>query len=101
MIAAGTIPGIRFLYLYSVGQRVGHVQSLILAAILLIVGFQVMLIGLLADLLSSNRKLLEDVVYRVRNLELGGAGPNADLEYRQEQIWEPREPRVKAVRTSR
>jgi hypothetical protein len=65
----GTLPGIRFLYLYSVGQRVGHVQSLILSAILIIVGFQVMLIGMLADLLSSNRKLLEEVLYRVRKLE--------------------------------
>jgi glycosyltransferase involved in cell wall biosynthesis len=74
LIAAGTVPGIRFLYLMSIGQRVGHVQSLILAAILLVVGFQVMLIGLLADLLSCNRKLLEEVIYRVRKLEFAPAG---------------------------
>jgi len=69
LILLGIIPGFRFLYLMAVGQRVGHVQSLILAAILIIVGFQVLLIGLLADLLSSNRKLLEDVMYRVRRME--------------------------------
>jgi glycosyltransferase involved in cell wall biosynthesis len=69
LIVLGMIPGFRFLYLFSTGQRVGHVQSLILAAILLIVGFHVALIGLLADLLSCNRKLLEEVVYRVRKLE--------------------------------
>ena len=72
LIAAGTIPGIRFLYLYSTGHRIGHIQSLILAAILIIVGFQVLMIGLLADLLSCNRKLLEEVIYRVRKLEITG-----------------------------
>lgn len=72
MILVGMIPGIRFLYLMIIGHRVGHVQSLILAAILIIVGFQVMLIGLLADLLSCNRKLLEEVIYRVRKMEITG-----------------------------
>jgi hypothetical protein len=46
------------------------VQSLILSAVLMIVGFQVMLIGLLADVISGNRKLLEEVLYRVRVLEM-------------------------------
>ena len=45
-------------------------QSLIAAAILLIVGFQILVIGLLADVISGNRKLLEDLLYRVRTLEL-------------------------------
>ena len=43
---------------------------MILSAVLMIVGFQVILIGLLADVISANRKLLEDLVYRVRSLEL-------------------------------
>jgi hypothetical protein len=72
MILVGMVPGIRFLYLMIAGHRVGHVQSLILAAILIIVGFQVILIGLLADLLSCNRKLLEEAVYRVRKMEIAG-----------------------------
>jgi hypothetical protein len=38
----------------------------------MIVGFQVMLIGLLADVISANRKLLEDLVYRIRSIELTG-----------------------------
>ena len=42
-------------------------QSLLLSAVLLIVGFQVMLIGLVADVISANRKLLEDLLYRVRS----------------------------------
>jgi glycosyltransferase involved in cell wall biosynthesis len=72
LIALGLVPGIRFLYLYTAGHRIGHVQSLILSAILIIVGIQILLIGLLADLLSCNRKLLEDVIYRVRKLETTG-----------------------------
>jgi glycosyltransferase involved in cell wall biosynthesis len=69
LIAAGVVPGVRYIYLMSLGQRVGHIQSLIFAAICIIVGFQVLLIGIVADLLSFNRKLLEEVVYRVRQLE--------------------------------
>ncbi len=49
-------------------------QSLLLAAVLMIVGFQVLLIGLVADVISANRKLLEDLLYRVRSMELDGLG---------------------------
>lgn len=69
-ILAGCLPGLRFLWYYVSGERVGHVQSLILAAILIIVGFQILLIGLLADLIANNRKMLEETLYRVRKLEL-------------------------------
>ena len=48
MILFGLFWGLRFLYFYLIGSGSGHVQSVILAAILLIVGFQVLLIGLLA-----------------------------------------------------
>ena len=73
LIFLGTIPGVRFLFFYFTGQRVGHIQSLILAAILIIVGFQVLLIGLLADLIGFNRKMLEEVLQRTRKLELEAA----------------------------
>lgn len=81
LIGLGTIPGIRFLWLFSIGQRVGHVQSLILAAILLIVGFQVMLIGLLADLMNSNRKLLEETLYRTRRMEIMRENPGKEEDF--------------------
>ena len=48
-----------------------------LPAVLMIVGFQVLLIGLLADVISANRKLLEDLLYRVRSLELPPREPSA------------------------
>ena len=60
----------RFLYFYLNNDGSGHVQSLLLAAVLMIVGFQVLLIGLVADVISANRKLLEDLLYRVRSMEL-------------------------------
>ncbi len=71
LIALGIIPGLRFVGFYLSGQRTGHIQSLILAAILIIVGVQALLMGLLADLIAANRKLLEEALYRVRRLELG------------------------------
>ena len=37
--------------------------------ILLIVGFQVFTIGLVADLVSANRKILEETIYHVRKQE--------------------------------
>ena len=52
-------------------QSVLHVQSLILAAILLLAGFQMFLTGIVADLIATNRALLEDMSTRVRRLELG------------------------------
>jgi glycosyltransferase involved in cell wall biosynthesis len=61
----------RFLFYYLfTSYAPGMVQSLILSAVLMIVGFQVVLIGLVADVISGNRKLLEDLLYRVRRMEL-------------------------------
>lgn len=70
MIAGGVALGMRFLYYYLGGMGAGKVQSLILTAILLIVGFQTCLIGLVADLIAFNRKILEDTLYRVRRMEM-------------------------------
>lgn len=68
---AGLAISLRFLYSYLFSPpATGMVQSLILSAVLMIVGFQVVLIGLLADVLSGTRKLLEDLLYRVRLMEL-------------------------------
>jgi glycosyltransferase involved in cell wall biosynthesis len=71
-LSAGTLIGLRFLYFYLQGAGNGHVQSLILAAVLLILGFQTLLIGLVADLIGANRKILEEMLYRARRAELDG-----------------------------
>lgn len=59
----------RFLVLNFIYNDIGHIPSLIISSILLITGFQVIIFGVLADLLSINRKLLEDVQIRVKKLE--------------------------------
>lgn len=66
LMVGGFALGIRFLVFYFQGTGGGHVQSLILTAVLLILGFLTFLIGLLADLVSFNRKILEEVLYRLR-----------------------------------
>lgn len=65
----GLIPGIRFLVFLAQGNGGGHVQSLILASTLMLIGVQTMVIGLQADVISSTRKILEDVQYHVRKLD--------------------------------
>lgn len=70
VFALGLAISLRFLYYYLTGTGLGHLQSLILSAVLMIVGFQIALIGLLADVTAANRKLIEDLLYRVRTMEL-------------------------------
>ncbi len=73
-LVGGVLLGVRFLFFFFISQGSGHVQSLILAAILIIVGFQTCLIGLLADLIAVNRKMMEDALFRVQRLEVEGKG---------------------------
>ncbi|MBN1997978.1 glycosyltransferase family 2 protein [candidate division KSB1 bacterium] len=59
----------RFLYFYLTSRGTGHIQSLILAAVFMIVGFQIFILGLMADIIGSNRKLLENILYHLRKSE--------------------------------
>lgn len=70
MLLMGVAINARYLIYFFMGQGSGHIQSLILGATLMIIGFQMGMIGLIADLISNNRKLLEDTLYRVRKMEL-------------------------------
>ncbi|MBE9570560.1 MAG: glycosyltransferase family 2 protein [Proteobacteria bacterium] len=65
----GMLIGFRFLFYYFQGDGQGHIQSLLLAIILLIMGFQFVMVGLLADLIAANRKMLEDIQWRVRSVD--------------------------------
>lgn len=69
ILSIGLVVAIRFVVLYSQGFGIGHIQSLILSAILLLLGFQTFFMGFQADLVAANRKLLEDIQYRVRRLD--------------------------------
>jgi glycosyltransferase involved in cell wall biosynthesis len=75
-VFGGLIPSIRFLFYYLIGEGSGHIQSLILAAILFIIGFQVFMIGLVADVISFNRKLIEETLLRVRRMEFNHCKKN-------------------------
>ncbi|BAK68417.1 putative glycosyltransferase [Sphingobium sp. SYK-6] len=72
---AGAIPIVRFLYYYAVGEGAGHVQSLVLGGALLVLGTVSVMLGVLADLIAGNRKLLEMTLERVRKLEEQGLAP--------------------------
>ncbi len=65
----GIIPAARFLFFYFSGSGEGHIQSLILSSILIGIGFQTMMAAFLADLLSVNRRLLEELQYKSRSIE--------------------------------
>ena len=65
--------GIRFLVFLFGGEGAGHVQSLILAAILSLAGLQLWVLGVLSDIIRVNRRLLEDIQYRVRVMSHGSA----------------------------
>lgn len=69
LFAIGLAIGARFLIRYIEGSGNGHVQSLILSAILILMGVQTIVVGLQADIISANRKILEDIQYRVRKME--------------------------------
>ena len=69
VFTAGFLLGVRFLYFYFTGTGRGHVQSVILAAVLLLLGVQLGILGLVSDLISTNRRLLEDLQFRIRQSE--------------------------------
>ena len=77
VFSVGLAGFLRFLYYFFQGEASRHLASLIASTMVTIVGFQILLIGLLADMISGNRKLLEDLLYRVRQIELTGHSADA------------------------
>jgi UPF0716 family protein affecting phage T7 exclusion len=63
------VPIVRFVYLYFFESGAGHIQSLILGGIFLLMGFVTMLVALLADLINFNRRLVESTLQKIRALE--------------------------------
>ena len=80
ILGVGMILGLRFMILnYLMRSSGGNIQSLILAAVLMIIGFQTLLIGLVADLIAFNRKIMEEILYRVRRMETAANLPETIL----------------------
>ena len=69
LLLIGLALGIRFIVYLCLGEGGGHVQSLILTAIMILLGTQTFIVGLQADIIAANRKILEDIQYRVRKME--------------------------------
>ncbi len=69
MLLGGLAFMIRFLVFFFTGGGNGHVQSLLLGVMLMVIGFQVGIFGILADAVSANRKINEELLYRVKKLE--------------------------------
>lgn len=78
LFSAGFALGLRYAYFWWMGEIRGHLQSAILSVLLLILGFVTIQWGVMADLIASNRKLIEDVLYRVRKLELSAPARRDD-----------------------
>ena len=68
-VLVGLAPMVRFLWFYADGKGGGHVQSLIIGGVLLLIGFLTILLGALADLIARNRLLLEQALERLRMVE--------------------------------
>ncbi len=66
----GLIGFFRFLYFYFTRGGEGHIQSLIFAAVFVICGFFIFILGIIAELVSSNRKMIETMIYKLRKLEI-------------------------------
>jgi glycosyltransferase involved in cell wall biosynthesis len=77
LCAAGSALGLRYLYLSEIGEGAGHVQSVILGALLLGMGVLTGLIGIVADLIAVNRRLLEKLLDLQQATAHAGAAPSA------------------------
>lgn len=65
----GVLAGIRYLYFFLIGEGSGHIQSVVLATLCILLGSLVCMMGVIADLIATNRKLLERIHWRVQRLE--------------------------------
>jgi len=72
LFALGLALGGRYLYFYFTGQGTGHVQSVIISGLLMMLSMQAFVVGLVADLIAANRKLMQDTLSRVRELQANG-----------------------------
>ncbi len=73
-LALGFVISLRYLVLYSFYSEGGHLQSLILASILIMLGVQLCVIGLVSELICVNRRLAENILYRLRRLDVESYG---------------------------
>ena len=61
--------GIRYIVLLCMGSGQGNIQSLILCSMLILIGVMTWVVGLLADVMAANRKILQEIQQKVRDIE--------------------------------
>lgn len=71
LLVLGLLPMLRFLYFFILGSGAGHIQSLVIGGALLVMGFVAFLVGLVSDLIATNRTLLERLLEHERTDRLG------------------------------
>jgi len=86
LFALGLALGGRYLYFYFTGQGAGHVQSVIISGVLMMLGMQAFVVGIVADLIAANRKLMQDTLSRVRELQANGEPETDESEDEPESI---------------
>ncbi|MFW5869178.1 MAG: glycosyltransferase family 2 protein [Armatimonadota bacterium] len=75
LFVLSAILGVRYLYFMAIGEGAGHVQSVIAAAVLLMLAGQAFALGMLADFIAANRKLIQDTRARVREMQFSASDP--------------------------
>lgn len=90
LMVCGALPILRFLWLFANGNDGGHIQSLILGGVLFLCGSVALAFGVLADLISFNRRLLETTLEKVRRIELGQLNKRDASESKRRAPAEPR-----------
>ena len=81
LFLAGAGIGVRYLVFMFMGEGGGHIQSLILGSTLMLSGVMTVVVGMQADIIAANRKLLEDIQFRVKRLDYALTKPeNEELE---------------------
>lgn len=61
--------GLRFIVAWCRGSGQGNIQSLILCSTLIMIGVMVWVLGMLADVIAANRKILQEVQQKVRDID--------------------------------
>lgn len=88
-VIAALALGVRFIVLACMGDGAGHIQSLVLMAILAIVGIQIGIFGLLADAVSDCRRVMDETLFHVKRIEYDNTNPNRNYNvcsYTKEEI---------------
>ncbi|SFR47644.1 Glycosyltransferase involved in cell wall bisynthesis [Yoonia tamlensis] len=76
MILIGVLPVLRFLFFYVTGNGDGNIQSLVLGGVFLLAGYITIILALLSDTIATNRRLLEQILRRIRDIEMATSDEN-------------------------